>query len=70
MCVGVRQQQPTHPAVIAMGEPLPVSVLPATISLSKLILAAHCLQNWAGPPSWQQSKPLTQGTQVWKPGPS
>ena len=66
MYVGVRQQQPTHPA---MGGSPRRSLL-ATLSCSKLTLAAHCLQNWAGPPSWQQLKPLTQGTQVWEPGPS
>ena len=68
MCVGVRQQQPTHPAVIAMGGCLTLNFT-SQISLSKLILAAHCLQTWAGPPSWQQLKPLTQGTQVLAPGP-
>ena len=50
-------------------EAVSLSILPANISLSKLILAAHCLQTWAGPPSWQQLKPLTQGTQVLAPGP-
>ena len=39
-----------------------------------LIVQAHlsskCLQNWAGPPSWQQLKPLTKVTQAWEPGPS